>query len=426
MPSVYLLRGVHPSSFFSDEYSPSDIIKAVSCFELTDHDCYSRDTFLNSITNAFEYISKVGGDLVLSDNCYIDYLSKDKPDRKTVFNILSQHYDISSVVLMDDPISIYNRICHNSFYGGDILSFDEVCCRLNVIMDDYSDVACIDISKFENNEFDVLEQITKELKLEFNNNYNLLGNVINKNANVMDFDVTNLENLTDLDTVISSINYSKLQSRFKPKDRKVILVASLPRSGSTWLYNCVRELYKIRNIDFYSSWIDDYDPSNAAKIHLVKVHNPEAKIASQADVVLSTRRDLRDICASLIRMGWLPQRKSHILSAVDKFVNVLHKYWNEIADLEIEYDNIVNNRNNSIRQVADAIGLCVEDTEVELISIKLDNLKAPKDKVDEETQLHPNHRSPTITNYKNVLEKDVLENINKTYSFWFEKYEYKI
>ena len=81
-------------------------------------------------------------------------------------------------------------------------------------------------------------------------------------------------------------------------DASLILCAGIPRSGSTWLYNAARMLasHPARgDHPVYGAWIEHYDPSNPARVHVVKVHEPDEKLAWRASAVLTSRRDLRTL-----------------------------------------------------------------------------------------------------------------------------------
>ena len=68
--------------------------------------------------------------------------------------------------------------------------------------------------------------------------------------------------------------------------RKLILIAGMKRSGSTWMYNAVRLMLKDAGKDVYGCWIDDYDESNTAEFHVVKTHKWDKDLVENMGVWL--------------------------------------------------------------------------------------------------------------------------------------------
>ncbi|MEM9155856.1 MAG: hypothetical protein AAGB13_12620, partial [Cyanobacteria bacterium P01_F01_bin.33] len=108
-------------------------------------------------------------------------------------------------------------------------------------------------------------------------------------------------------------------------ERNVILCAGMKRSGSTWLYNVLRVLLQEHTTyQVYGAWVSDYDAKNLAPIHLIKVHGFNSQLLDYSDLVFTSRRDIRDVIASLIRKGWI--EPSNALSAVSEIIEN-HARW---------------------------------------------------------------------------------------------------
>ena len=84
----------------------------------------------------------------------------------------------------------------------------------------------------------------------------------------------------------------------------VILIAGMPRSGSTWQFNAARLILNRKHPAIFSGWCADYDPATKEPVHLVKVHTPE-QVRFDYSLVLTTKRDLLECIGSSKRMGWL-------------------------------------------------------------------------------------------------------------------------
>jgi hypothetical protein len=208
----------------------------------------------------------------------------------------------------------------------------------------------------------------------------------------------------------------------KNKKSKLVLVASMPRSGSTWLFNCVKELIAHSNKSLYSCWIGDYDDKNSAEIHLVKVHDPTPELSEKADLILSTRRDIREVAASLVRMEW-DQKGDEFFAQLSWVINTVHPYWFERTDFEIEYNRILLTPALVVEEVGHSLKVVINPKKSAVIANKLANLQSPQE-YDKNTQLHPNHRAEVAQKYTEILSKKTINEINNIYGSWLDCYNY--
>ncbi len=310
------------------------------------------------------------------------------------------------------------------------LSFDEFCKRTKTFLTDYKNAKLIRYEELNGDPEGTVKEISQYLNLNFNDAFELMARGIktpqldNWKGTEIDCYNTKLKPVPSLKEVGGSQSYFDIQKLIKLKEKKLILVASMPRSGSTWLFNCIREIYKIEEVDFYSCWVEDYEPDNPSLIHIVKVHNPEHRLSSQADIIISTRRDIRDVSCSLIRMGWLTDTEESILKQCSFIVDSLHPFWNKKAKLEIEYEDLLNNSEEVIKDVCNIIGVRPKIKDIEEISRYLKKLPSATQEFNKETQLHPQHRSEVVTSYKKMISDDIVKIINEQQSDWLSKYNY--
>lgn len=202
----------------------------------------------------------------------------------------------------------------------------------------------------------------------------------------------------------------------------LVLVASIPRSGSTWLFNCVKQLLQTNYNDIYSCWTEEYEPENLSPIHLVKVHAPDPELAQKADIIISTRRDIREVAASLVRMKW-DDKGDLFIEQLSRIVNTFHPFWNVLTNLEIEYHQIFKFSEYIIEQVGHTLGINISTIKAKEISLYLSSMTAP-DKYDKNTQLHPNHRDLKSRHYLELLGKDRADLITNLFSEWLIKFGY--
>lgn len=219
--------------------------------------------------------------------------------------------------------------------------------------------------------------------------------------------------------IATQVNYLRPTA---PRGNKLILIASMPRSGSTWLFNCSRMILERAGQYFYSCWEADYDSNNSAKIHLVKVHDPIPELSEKADIVISTRRDIRAVAASLIRMKWANQGEEFI-NQLNWVINTVHPFWFERSDLEIEYNQIIKTPAIVAEGIARTLGFPINANDAKLIAIKLEQMQANKE-YDKTTQLHPNHRAENERHYSEYLPQETLSIINSLFYNWLNSYNY--
>jgi hypothetical protein len=430
MPNVYLLDDIHPFIKFRKHHSNSDVYgsalnaKVPSIMEL------GEELFVSSIRKVYELVKTIGSELVIKDNSFFDYLYNDSIHHKSIFNLLKEEFNIVSIVLYRDSIDSYASLANENFYGGIQFNFEEYCKRVKFFLQDYDSSQIFRYEDLNGAENKTTRLIMQSLDIEYNELYEFITTELSFHqfdkwqASDNDGYNTNLKTAPNLNEITKSETFFSLQKFTKPKKRELILIASMPRSGSTWVFNCVREIYKSQKLKFYSCWIEDYEPSNSSPIHIVKVHNPEHRLSSQADIIISTRRDIRNVCVSLIRMEWIANTDLDILNQCSFLVNSLQPFWNSKSKLEIEYEDILSKNEAVVKDVYNTLGIKTETKKIEKIAKYLETLSAPVLKYDRETQLHPNHRAVIKTHHQDIIPTNLARIINEKYLDWLEKYNY--
>ena len=173
--------------------------------------------------------------------------------------------------------------------------------------------------------------------------------------------------------------------------RLTVLVAGMPRSGSTWLFNAARLLLAATGRPVHAAWVADRDPDDPAPMHLVKVHTPE-EAAFPHDLVLTTRRPIDECLASLIRMGWL-KPDAEAIRTNHRIQTSLYDHWAARSTLETTYDDILHRPEAAVARIAEALGLAPDAARDARLAADLAALRAPESgRYDPETLLHPRHR----------------------------------
>ena len=172
----------------------------------------------------------------------------------------------------------------------------------------------------------------------------------------------------------------------------IILVASVYRSGGTWLFNAARMLVEAAGHEVHAAWITEHEPGAPARFHVVKAHKPD-QIGFTPWKILTSRRDLASRLASNIRMGWLADKPENIVTAATNYI-ALEAYWRERTNLEVAFSDIVERPAKALGEIAGALDLDTSRAQHEEIADALSRLKAPGDGgPDPVTLLHPGHRA---------------------------------
>ncbi|MFD1344464.1 hypothetical protein [Litorisediminicola beolgyonensis] len=173
---------------------------------------------------------------------------------------------------------------------------------------------------------------------------------------------------------------------------RIVLVAGVPRSGSTWVFNAARLAARAGGLETYATWIGDYDPARRMALHVVKAHRPD-DIDFEPDIVLTTWRDRAECIASLVRMNWLKYEREAI-GRVWKYHDSLYEYWDARSRLETPYDMIGSRPDLAVRGIAGVLGLDLASEQCRMIAAALQDLRAPASgSYDPVTLLHPRHRN---------------------------------
>lgn len=188
---------------------------------------------------------------------------------------------------------------------------------------------------------------------------------------------------------------------------KLVICAGPERSGSTWLYNAVRHLYSSTQVPCDSYWIHCLSKKKLqerlqeGRVVVVKTHKYYSDyddwLFDFSPIVLLTHRDLREVLASYVRVGWAN-------TIPDSYVQH-HMQWLKHASLDLSFEEIVSSPHSSLAKIASTIGLTnVGEQELQQVKQRVDSLKAPATTVDQVTKMWPSHkgapkRDPSEYNY---------------------------
>ncbi len=208
------------------------------------------------------------------------------------------------------------------------------------------------------------------------------------------------------------------------KQRVRILCAGMPRSGSTWQYNAVRILLRRAGRDFYGAWFRNYDHENPSPYHVIKTHYFHPSLIQEGALVLTSRRDLRDIAASLILRGW--HTPSTVIAPLERAV-ADHLRLLPATVHETVYERFRRSEVRELAEISSALGISLEPDVLGEVSREINGLThdpqvAPSLSA---TQLHPNHIMHGGSGYfSEVLPVSLVQRIERVFFDWLRRFGY--
>lgn len=206
---------------------------------------------------------------------------------------------------------------------------------------------------------------------------------------------------------------------------KVILIAGMRHSGSTALFNLIRIGGLLSGLSVQSGYteqvsVDDINV-NEHDLIILKTHEKRDDIFELADIVITTRRDLRDTVASGKRREFNMMTKLGVLEYA-KYNRTLHEIWSLDSDYEFVYEDFMQNPEQAVTSLFKFLGL--DAGLVESVLEKTNNLPTDQYK---RTLLSPTHitdKERKLT-FKDSLSTDELQVINKQHGKWLQHYGYR-
>jgi hypothetical protein len=133
----------------------------------------------------------------------------------------------------------------------------------------------------------------------------------------------------------------------------VYVCAGMLRSGSTWLFNSIRLLLKHAELpDFASGAVGQKETLYQHKNALLKIHRFDAELAAEADVILTSHRDLRDVIASMNRKFQAELSTADMVRWVKDYMR-----WAQVADYDLHYEQLLVDRLAELKKIAAALQL---------------------------------------------------------------------
>ena len=207
--------------------------------------------------------------------------------------------------------------------------------------------------------------------------------------------------------------------------RRTIVIAGMRHSGSTALFNIVRLALDQKGLTYRSFYSEGNnsevlsDPDE--DLLLIKTHELRDDVLARADVIITTRRDLRDTVASAVRRDFPLLKKLNGAVEYAKYNRSLHDIWLPHTDYEFIYEAFMADPAPETERVLAFLGL--GNVDIDAISEQAVNL--PTDQYST-TLLSPIHITDPLRamSYRDSLEEVHLSRINTDHASWLRRYGY--
>jgi len=203
---------------------------------------------------------------------------------------------------------------------------------------------------------------------------------------------------------------------------KIIFAASMPRSGSTWLFNVARILLESQpeNKDkITTGFIGDFPSLQLKPLMLIKIHDFIPGLIEHVAKVFYSYRDLRDVLASRSRMFNVEPS----MQQADNFIKQ-HEIWMKHSNFTMKYEDMKANKELIVSGLAKSLG--IENFSAPKIIEGVDKLKYESGKTfDDKNHYHPGHITDgRHGSWENIVSESLEKELLDKYHDWFKSHGY--
>jgi hypothetical protein len=192
------------------------------------------------------------------------------------------------------------------------------------------------------------------------------------------------------------------------------------RCGSTLLWNMAVSAYEMLGADVHATFTKYFVPRGAS-VEIVKVHFGDDMLAASADVVLTARRDLREVVASVKRRV-VDESHGDTVDNIALANVAFHTYWYTHSTHEFVYEQWQRDRHGEARRVLDALGI-VSIHPAELIRHTRKRMSTPNY---DYNLLMPDHETGDTQDHIDTLTEEEVVSVNTKYGWWLRRYGYAV
>lgn len=214
------------------------------------------------------------------------------------------------------------------------------------------------------------------------------------------------------------INKRQLQFFIRARFAKVIYADSMPRSGSTLIFNALRLLLESDpECDLQSAWVRQARSLPRANTYLIKIHGMNVIDAWRASKIVYSYRDPRVALVSMCRkFGGEPTIGSVRIWMRD------FAFAQERADILIRYETMMKDVAATVEDLANLLGI---EADAEKMADDLAKTLKSGSAPDQKTLLHGDHATGTKDDdWRDYLPEELKAQISAEFGPWLEKHGY--
>ncbi len=210
---------------------------------------------------------------------------------------------------------------------------------------------------------------------------------------------------------------------FKIRFSNLIFSAGMPRSGSTLMYNIIRQIL-MQHYDgtLSSGWVEEIFDLPQADTFLIKAHNLDKFQLIRANCIFYSYRDMRDALVSLSRkFGCQPS-----LEIARKWIEQ-YKIAEKHAQMMVRYEDMVMDIPTTVHAIAQHLQIQIDVSRVIASLPVMDAQDVIDGQYSKVTLLHRNHATGTICGeWRTVLDKKLQKQLASEFSDWFQLNRYPL
>lgn len=197
----------------------------------------------------------------------------------------------------------------------------------------------------------------------------------------------------------------------------------MPRSGSTLMYNIIRQVLLRKYSGALSSgWIEEIYDLPSADVFLIKTHHLDRFKAIRANHIFYSYRDIRDALVSMSRKFKCKPSLAIAREWIDQFY-----FAKKCARIMIRYEDMASDISSTILSIAQCLDAQSNIDEITASLPVVDaqtEIDSPYSKV---TLLHNNHVTGTISGeWRTILDETLQKQLISEFGDWFQEHQYPL
>lgn len=182
MPSTWLLSEIDPLSTMPSlrAFAPTDLISLVRYSSYVPDEETLKRIFWGGFPAIFETAQALGRDLVLRDHTHSQFCyHEDGSERETFRNILSERYDVRSLVTVRHPLDSYTSlVLENKWAIFQPQTMEEYCRRYHLFLERFDDCEILRYEDFVAAPETEMQRICEVLDLAYNPDFQMTFSAI--------------------------------------------------------------------------------------------------------------------------------------------------------------------------------------------------------------------------------------------------------